>query len=276
MTSDTMRVTILGCGSSGGVPTVGNIWGACDSTNPKNRRRRVSILVEAGSTRVLVDTSPDLREQLLDAAVDRLDAVVYTHDHADHCHGIDDLRSLAYAQGGPIDAYGDARTLETLGQRFPYIFPRRKPSRFYPPLLRPRLIEGPFAVGELEIVPFAQGHGITTTLGLRFGPMAYSTDVVKLDEAAFATLAGIELWIVDALREDPHPTHSHFAQTLEWIARVQPRRAVLTHLNHTVDYASLKAKCPPGVEPGYDGLAFELPLDGGRARLDALAETRGP
>jgi phosphoribosyl 1,2-cyclic phosphate phosphodiesterase len=262
-----MKVTILGCGGSGGVPLAarepGGFWGACDPANPKNRRRRVSILVEEGATALLVDTSPDLRLQILDHAITRLDAVLFTHAHGDHCHGIDDLRALSYSQGGPIDAFMDATTRDRLTRRFGYIFASaRNPDSLYPPLLTDRTVdvsEGPFRVGVIDVVPFVQGHGPgETTLGYRFGPAAYSTDLVSLDEAAFAALAGVKLWVVDCLRFRPHPTHTHFDQTMEWIARVKPARAILTHMNHEVDYAELAARCPPGVEPGYDGLVVEV------------------
>lgn len=271
-----MKVTILGCGGSGGVPVVGGVvggnWGACDPSNPRNRRRRVSILVEdgpaakdpaettaaeEGGTVLLVDASPDLRLQLLDSGTVRLDAVLFTHAHADHCHGVDELRSLAYVNRGPIDAFMDAQTRRELTAKFDYVFTSScEPDTLYRPILNDRLIEGPFSVGEIQVTPFAQGHGGVTTLGFRFGPVAYSTDVVELDDAAFAALADVEVWIVDCLRIDPHPTHSHLAQTLAWIERVQPKRAILTHMNHQTDYEDLKSRCPANVEPGYDGLVI--------------------
>ncbi len=258
-----MKVTLLGCGGSGGVPLAGaeagGSWGVCDPSNPKNRRRRVSILVEEQGTRVLVDTSPDLRVQLIDNEITSLDAVVYTHDHADHTHGIDELRYLTYVNQGPIDAFMDAQTRESLTRRFDYIFTSScNPKNPYKPMLNDRLIEGAFKVGSVPIQPFLQQHGGTTSLGLRFGDIAYSTDASSLDEAAFEALEGIRLWVVDCLRYEPHPTHSHFAQTLEWIERVKPERAILTHLNHQIDYEDLLSRCPPGVEPGYDGLTVEI------------------
>ena len=250
---------MLGCGGSGGVPQVGNRWGACDPANPRNRRRRSSILVEAEGVVVLVDTSPDLREQLIDAHVQRVDAVVYTHGHADHLHGIDDLRGLNRVMKQPIPVWADRGTLGAIEERFGYVFNPLKPGdNFYKPTLVAHEIAGPFRVGPLEIVPFEQDHGFSKTLGFRIGAMAYSTDVVELDDAAFEILAGVELWIVDCLRDEPHVTHSHFAQTMEWIRRVQPRRAVLTHMNHEADYQTWAMRLPPGVEPGFDGLAIEI------------------
>lgn len=255
-----MRVTVLGCGASTGVPVIGPNWGRCDPTDPRNRRRRVSVLVEIEDVVILIDTSPDLREQLLDASVSRLDAVVVTHAHADHLHGIDDLRSVNRLMQSVIPLYADPRTLAEIGRRFDYVFePIREPGRYHKPTLVPREIIGPFELEGIPIVPFAQGHGFSTTLGLRIGGFTYSTDVIELDEAAFAAIEGTELWIVDCLRREPHPTHSHLAKTLSWIARMQPRRAVLTHMDQTLDYRELSAELPTGVEPGQDGLVIELP-----------------
>ena len=257
-----MRVTVLGCGSSGGVPLIGHDgWGMCDAANPKNRRRRVSILVQDGGTTLLVDTSPDVRAQLIDAGVHGLDAVLYTHAHADHLHGIDDLRSVNANIDGPLDAYATAETIEAIRARFGYVFDPRSPEATYwaRPWLTPKLIDGPFRAGAIDVQPFVQDHGQgMTTLGFRFGKLAYSTDAKRLDQAAFAALAGVEVWIVDALRQHPHPTHSHVPQTFEWIARVGPRRAVLTHMSHMLDYEDVLAQCPPGVEPGYDGMVIEV------------------
>jgi len=254
-----MKVRVLGCGGSGGVPLIGDKWGNCDPGEPKNRRRRVSILVEEGATTLLIDTSPDLREQLLDARTGGLDAVLFTHAHADHLHGIDDLRSVNRLMRAPIAVYANAETLEKIGQRFGYVFaPLESGDSFYKPTLTPHVIDGAFEIAGLRIVPFEQDHGFSTTLGFRIGGMAYSTDVVDLDETAFEVLEGVELWIVDCLRYEPHPTHSHLAKTLSWIARVKPRRAVLTHMDIPLDYATLRRDLPAGVEPGYDGLTIEL------------------
>ena len=258
-----MKVTILGCGGSGGVPLAakqpGGYWGACDPAEPRNRRSRVSVLVEQGETAVLIDTSPDLRRQILDNGIPRIDAVLFTHAHADHCHGVDELRGMCHVLGRPIDAYMDAETRRILTRRFDYAFTSSiDPNNLYRPLMSDHVVEGPFVLGDIPITPFEQDHGTEKTLGYRLGPVAYSTDVKALDEAAFAALRGVEVWIVDCLRDRPHPTHSHLAQTLDWIERVRPRRAILTHLNHEVDYQDLRRRCPPGVEPAYDGLVVEV------------------
>ena len=250
---------MLGCGASTGVPAIGPDWGRCDPIDPRNRRRRASLLVEVGPVAILIDTSPDLREQLIDARVRRLDAVVMTHAHADHLHGIDDLRGLNRLMGQAIPLWADAATLAEIRRRFGYVLePVSEPGRYYKPTLTPHEISGRFAIGGVDIVPFVQDHGFSTTLGLRIGPMAYSTDVTALDDDAFAAIAGVELWIVDCMRRTPHPTHSHLEQTLAWIARICPRRAVLTHMDHTLDYRELSAVLPAGVEPGQDGLVIEL------------------
>jgi len=232
-------------------------WGACDPTEPKNRRRRVSILVQQGDTTILVDTSPDLREQLLDAGIYRLNAVLYTHGHADHTHGIDDLRSVNYYMQDSLDIYAAPETLTDLQNRFAYAF-RPRTLAGYRPNLNANTIAGPFTIGDIHITPFEQIHGHDTTLGFRFGSLAYSTDVNDLSEAAFTALEGTKIWIVDCLGERPHPTHSHLAQTLQWVERVKPQRAILTHMNQHLDYATLSAKLPRGVEPGYDGLVIDL------------------
>lgn len=257
----TLKATILGCGSSGGVPRIGNDWGACDPSEPKNRRRRCSLLVDHGGTSLLIDTSPDLREQLLDAEVMRLDAVLYTHAHADQAHGIDDLRALSYLMRRRIPVWADADTLDALSRRFSYCF-QQAPGSGYPPILRGHVIDGPLRVagpgGVLDVIPFAQEHGGVTSLGFRIGPLAYSSDVVGLPEESFAALAGVRCWIVDALRDQPHPTHAHVDLALEWIARVRPERAILTNLHVDLDYHELRRRLPKGVEPAYDGMVIAV------------------
>ena len=265
----TLRIRILGSGSSGGVPRVGGHWGACDPAEPRNRRRRCSMLVRrfsgAESTDVLVDTSPDLREQMLDAGLGRLDGVLYTHEHADQVSGIDDLRVIAINMMARIPVYMDAHTEDVLTRRFDYCFRAPKGS-LYPPILdahrlevlTPAQIDG--AGGPIEALPFDQDHGAIRSLGFRFGPVAYSPDVVDIPEESFAALEGVECWIVDALRYKPHLTHAHVEKTLGWIDRVRPKRAYLTNLHVDLDYRTLKAELPDGVEPAYDGLELEFEI----------------
>ena len=255
-----MKATLLGCGPSWGVPAIGPDWGRCDPAEPRNHRRRCSLLVESRGATLLIDTSPDLRQQMLDAGAARLDAVLLTHAHADHLHGIDDIRIINRLMGRPIPLYGNAATLAEVERRFGYTLKPVMPGQpLYRPALTPHEITGPFSAAGMPVVPFVQGHGFSTTTGMRIGALGYSTDAVELDDNAFAALAGIELWIVDCLRREPHPTHSHLAKTLAWIARVRPRRAVLIHMDQTLDYRELSGELPAGVEPGYDGLTVELP-----------------
>lgn len=261
------RLTILGCGSSGGVPRLGPAWGACDPANPKNRRRRSAVLVEHRNggkiTSVLVDTPPDLREQLLDAGVTQIDGVLYTHDHADHTHGIDDLRMLAYAMKRRVDIHADPATLASLTRRFTYCFETAANSGYRPILsahviepVHPVRIEG--ANGKIEAVPIPQTHGGITSLGFRFGALAYSPDVSDVPPASEAALRGLDVWIVDALRYTPHPSHFHVSRALEWIERLAPRRAILTHMTSELDYATLRRELPANVEPAYDGMVIEF------------------
>ena len=256
-----MRVTVLGCGSSQGVPTIGGHWGDCDPRNPRNRRRRPSIFVEWDGVNILVDTSPDLRDQALDAGIERLDAVLYTHAHADHVHGIDDLRGIARGTGADIDVYAEREVLDEIVTRFPYLFRGASgPGRNYPPFLRPHAIGGPIETHGLTIQPFEQDHGICRSTGFRFGAFAYSTDVVRLPEASLDTIAGVDTWLVDCLRlRRAHPTHAHWPVTSAWLDRVRPRRAILTHMNHHADYDAMRAATPDDVEPAYDGMSIEVP-----------------
>jgi phosphoribosyl 1,2-cyclic phosphate phosphodiesterase len=264
----TLTFTILGCGSSGGVPRPALGWGACDPANPKNRRRRCSLLVErrnpaGGRTRVLVDTSPDLREQLLGAEVDWLDGVLFTHEHADHTHGIDDLRGLYLRQRRRIDVYLDEPTHRVVYFRFGYCFVT-PPGSNYPPILNAhRIIAGePLTIagqgGPITALPFRQDHGDIDSLGFRFGDVAYSSDVRDLSAESVTALSGLDLWIVDALRYHPHPSHFSVAEALDWIARLAPRRAILTNLHTDLDFEELRARLPPNIEPAYDGLRIEF------------------
>lgn len=262
-----LTFTILGCGSSAGVPRPALGWGACDPTNPKNRRRRCSLLVERrtdrGVTRILVDTSPDLREQLIDADVDWLDAVLFTHEHADHTHGIDDLRSLCIRQRRRIDVYADETTSRMLDARFGYCF-ASPPGSDYPPILNAhRLAPGkPLTIkgegGAITVLPILQQHGDIPSIGFRFGPLAYSCDLSGLPQETLDAMTGLEVWIVDALRYKPHPSHLSLSDALEWINRLKPRRAILTNLHADLDYETLRGQVEPHIQPAYDGLRFAL------------------
>jgi phosphoribosyl 1,2-cyclic phosphate phosphodiesterase len=258
---------ILGCGSSPGVPRMGGDWGACDPHNPRNRRRRAALLVTrrnkatGAATRVLIDTGPDLREQMLDAGIEWVDGVVYTHPHADHIHGIDDLRSFVINRKRLIDIHADAATQHRLEEAFGYCF-TTPPGSSYPPILRPHLIEpgreikidGPG--GPIALMPYQQQHGDIHSLGFRIGDVAYSPDVSAIDERAIPCLGGLAVWILDALRYKPHPSHFSVAEALEWIDRMAPARAILTHMHVDLDYATLSKELPLAVEPAYDGLEF--------------------
>lgn len=258
-----LRFTILGCGSSGGVPRIGGDWGDCDPANPKNRRRRCSLLVERicpeGTTTVLVDTSPDMRDQLLDAGVQGMDGVVYTHAHADHMNGIDDLRQLTYRQRRRIPVWADGPTQEALLGRFGYAFVQ-PPGSPYPPILDLNTIDGAFSVpgagGEIAFTPFRADHGSTDALGFRIGPLAYLPDAVDIPHESWPILSGLDCWIVDALRRKPHPTHAHLGLTLDWIARAKPARAVITDMHIDLDHDTLLAELPPHIRPAFDGMVI--------------------
>jgi phosphoribosyl 1,2-cyclic phosphate phosphodiesterase len=262
-----LRATILGCGSSGGVPRIGNQWGACDPTDRRNNRRRCSLLLErideAGATRVLVDTSPDLRAQLLDAGVSHLDAVVYTHAHADHVHGIDDLRVIVFNRGSRLPVWADAPTRRELLHRFGYAFEQPSGSD-YPAILELNPIQSAIRVegagGAMTLTPFRVEHGRIDALGLRVENVAYLPDVSRIPESAWPALDGLECWILDALRYRPHPTHAHLARSLDWIERAAPRRAVLTNMHNDLDFATVAAETPPNVEPAFDGMVLDFPL----------------
>lgn len=262
----TLHFTILGCGSSGGVPRLGGHWGDCDPTNPRNRRSRCSVLVErisdTGTTSVLIDTSPDLREQLLAANVGRLDGVIYTHSHADHVHGIDDLRMVVFNMRARLPIWADAPTQRSLTERFGYVFKQPKGST-YPPILELNLIDGDVTIdgtgGSITFSPFEVAHGGMNALGFRIADIAYLPDVAQIPDAVWPKLAGLECWIVDALRRDPHPTHSHLSQTLEWIDKLQPKSAVLTNMHIDLDYETVLAETPDHIQPAYDGMRLSFP-----------------
>lgn len=261
-----LRFTILGCGSSGGVPRLGGHWGACDPKNPKNRRQRCSLLVERidgeGITRVLIDTSPDMRNQLITAGVGELDGVVYTHPHADHMHGIDDLRMVVFNMKRRLSVWADGQTQNDLLSRFGYAFVQPEGSP-YPPILDLHSIDGDVVVegagGPVTLSPFKVGHGAIDSLGFVIGGLAYLPDVAEMYDAAWAAVSGVDIWVVDALRREPHPTHTHFAQTLEWIERARPGLGVLTNMHFDMDYATVQAETPDNVTPAYDGMVLTLP-----------------
>ncbi|MEM7301964.1 MAG: MBL fold metallo-hydrolase [Pseudomonadota bacterium] len=267
--ADELRFTILGCSSSPGVPRIGNDWGNCDPQNPKNRRRRASMLVERisakGTTTILIDAGPDLREQMLSSGVDWADAVLLTHPHADHIHGLDDLRAFFINRRQLVSVYCDASTSLRLHEAFGYCFETPEGSK-YPPILTERRIAKGIAFdiegegGPIRVLPYAHQHGDIRSLGFRFENVAYSSDVSDLDEDALPHLNDLDVWIVDALQYRPHPNHFHLERSLEWIDRLKPKRAVLTHLHTPLDYDTVLAETPEHVEPAYDGMVFSVPI----------------
>lgn len=264
--SDQLHFRILGCGSSGGVPRLGGLWGACDPSNPKNMRTRCSLLVSRTSgdrvTRVLIDTSPDMRAQLLAAEVGEVDAVVYTHGHADHVHGIDDLRMIVFNKGERLQVWADGDTSNDLTRRFGYAFTQPKGSS-YPPICELNEIEGDITIsgagGDIVLRPFQVPHGRIDALGFRIGDVAYLPDVSDIPDHVWPMLAGLDLWIVDALRRDPHPSHVHLAKALEWIEKAGPHRAILTNMHNDLDYATVAAETPDHIDPAYDGMTVTVP-----------------
>ncbi|MGI9389633.1 MAG: MBL fold metallo-hydrolase [Boseongicola sp.] len=257
--------TILGCGSSGGVPRLGDLWGACDPKNPKNRRRRCSLLVERvnseGTTRVLIDTSPDMRQQLLDAGVGALDAVIFTHGHADHVHGIDDLRMIVFNRKSRLPVWADGPTQERLLAGFGYAFTQPKGSP-YPPILDLHTIDGTVSIrgagGQIEFEPFSVDHGAIDSLGFRVKNTAYLPDVAEIPDESWTRIAHLDVWILDALRRTPHPTHVHLEKALEWIVRARPKRAILTNMHNDMDFEEVTRNTPDNVEPAYDGMRFSV------------------
>jgi phosphoribosyl 1,2-cyclic phosphate phosphodiesterase len=251
--------TILGCGSSGGVPRLGGIWGDCDPSNPRNRRRRCSLLLErhdrGATTRVLIDTSPDMRAQLLDSGTGVLDGVVYTHAHADHVHGIDDLRMIVFNRESRLPVWADPDTAQSLMSRFAYAFVQPDGS-LYAPILDLHAINAPFQVdgpaGPIPFRPFPVRHGQADALGFRIHDLAYVPDISAMTDEAWAAVEGLDCWILDALRYRPHPTHTHLEQSLAWIARAAPRRAVLTNMHIDLDHDRVDRETPDNVTPGHD------------------------
>ena len=262
-----LTFTILGCGSSMGVPRVALGWGSCDPNNPKNRRRRCSLMVERVQgqgkvTRALIDCSPDLRAQLLDAEVDWIDGVLVTHEHADHTHGIDDLRPLFVSKRRRVDVYLDEPTSRAMHARFGYCF-MTPPGSEYPPIAHERRLVPGQAItisgqgGDIEVMPVLQNHGDIPSLGFRIGNVAYSADIKYLPDESLPLMAGLDVWIVDALRRAPHPSHLNLDEALYWIDRMKPKRAVLTNLHTDMDYAVLTAELPIHIAPGFDGMTFD-------------------
>ena len=254
-----MKVRMLGSGTSSGVPRIGNDWGACDPAEPRNRRTRASILVETDATRILVDTGPDMREQLLAAQVSTLDAVIWTHDHADHTHGIDDLRQIFHAMGRPVRGLARPDLKATLLTRFRYVF---EGFDGYPPTATVETLPDTIKIGDIAVRVVDQPHGPFESAGLRFdsasGSIGYATDLSAMTPEMAALYDRLDIWIVDALRRRPHPSHPDLPTALGWIAELRPDRAVLAHMDQSMDYATLLAEVPLGVEPGFDGLELRL------------------
>lgn len=273
MSAVTLEVVLLGCGASGGVPRADGDWGVCDPSEPRNRRTRCGLLLRqwrglagaaAEATTVLIDTAPELRQQLAEAGCPRLDAVVFSHEHADQTHGIDDVRPFAQRQGKPIPVHMDEPTAAILRRSFRYAF---EGGAGYQPILiaaptivPPQPISIPGPGGEMVLTPLTQDHGGRPSLGFRIGGFAYSNDVVELPPETMGALEGLDLWVVDALRYRPHPTHAHVDKALAWVNQLKPRRAILTNMHIDLDYATLASQLPRGVEPGYDGQRFTLTI----------------
>lgn len=259
----TLSFTILGCGSSGGVPRLGGHWGDCDPDNQKNTRTRCSMLVQrtdaGGTTRVLIDTSPDMRAQLLDAGIGELDAVVFTHSHADHVHGIDDLRMIVFNRRERLPVWADGPTQDALLSRFGYVFVQPEGSS-YPPILDLHTIRGDVTIdgagGAITLTPFDVEHGAIKSLGFRINDLAYLPDVSDIPDDALSALQGLDCWVLDALRRAPHPTHFHLERSLDWITRIAPKRAVLTNLHLDLDYETLEQETPDNITPAYDGMTI--------------------
>lgn len=261
-----LTVTILGCGASGGVPLIGCQCAVCTSDNPKNTRTRSSILLESNGSRVLVDTGADLRQQALREGIRTVDGILYTHDHADHTHGLDDARSFNFHRKGSVPIYGTAETLEGITRRFAYAFgaPAKPGEVWFKPSLEPQVISeyDDFTVGNINILSFLQYHGSGKSLGYRIGNFAYSTDVHNFPENSLQLLEKLDVWVVDCLRYSEAPTHAHLEKTLGWIAQLKPKLSILTHMAHELDYDALLSELPQGVVPAYDGMRIHMGADG--------------
>ena len=253
----TFEVTILGCGSSTGVPAIGNNWGNCDPNNPKNKRMRSSILVKDENNTILIDAGPDLRQQLLNSNVKNIDAVFVTHGHADHIHGIDDFRFLNVLMNKDIDLFASQTTIKQIKEKFGYVFEKLNPKSngyYYKPCLTPNIIKPNFQLNNLDIKTFDQDHGFSKSTGFRINNIAISTDVVDLNTEAFNNLNNLDLWIVDCLRFKPHKTHAHLEKTLQWIDKVKPKKSILTHMNYEVDYNEISKILPKNCYAAFDGM----------------------
>lgn len=252
-----MKIIMLGSGSSGGVPLITGDWGDCDPTNPKNYRTRASALVQVNGLNILIDTPPDLRQQLLANNIDRIDAVLYTHSHADHIFGIDELRQIAILKNKkPIPCYAEPQMLAYLKMTFSYIFQEKDP--LYPPFLEAIAFEGPFEIGGVPIIPYFQNHGSQDSFGFRIGDFAYSTDFKDIPVESLEKLQHLKCWIAGCLRYEPHLTHAHYDSVLSFVQDLKPQQTFFTHMTPLLDYETLLRLCPPGVQPGYDGLTIEV------------------
>lgn len=265
---DKIRFSILGCGSSGGVPRIGNSWGACDPNNPRNNRKRCSLLIQRfgknGVTNILIDTSPDMRQQLLDANIGNLDAVIYTHEHADHLHGLDDLRIIVLNRGKRLPIYAAKRASIYIQERFSYAFATPKNSP-YPPILSMHKLENNLVIsgdgGRIDITTFDVEHGSITCSAICVSNVLYTPDISGISKEIEKHIFGLDCWILDALRYATHPSHSHFEQSLQWIKKYKPNSAILTNMHIDLDYETLCQNTPKNVTPAYDGLQFEKDID---------------
>ncbi|MGZ0187534.1 MAG: MBL fold metallo-hydrolase [Alphaproteobacteria bacterium] len=254
-----MKLRIMGAGASSGVPYVSGDWGQCDPSEPKNRRSRASVLIESEGARIVVDTGPDFREQFIAAGSGPIDGIIYTHGHADHVHGIDDIRAINSMMKQQIPAFGYEECLDEITRRFSYVFAEPNPERgwFRPSLGANPIESGDLRIGDADLRVFEQDHGVCRTIGVRVGDVAYSTDVVHLDAEALHALKGVKTWIVGCLRREAHFVHAGLEQVEAWADQIGPERVILTHMNASMDYADLMGELPNGIEPGYDGLVIE-------------------